>query len=229
MPDGYWDFLGSSDTAIFVERLAAAAVRERDPIAKGQYAAALKDIQRDLAAAAVRIALKADEAASGVLKAKRKRPAFTSPDHGPLEEHVKSEPVPGMSKLGAVGVARETLLHEHPGWAVQEYGSVLIYPGFTERVLYGAFVGGEGGPDKPREIYGTRGGAKPPHAKYIPGGTPTGPGQIDREIEPKHYLRTASNVARAEFLRELRVIETTYTPRLLRIAGQAQRRALGRL
>lgn len=229
MPDGYWDFFDNPDIPTFVEGLSALAAREPDLIATAQYVAVLKDIQRDLAALAARTAAKADETARGVLKAKRKRPAYASPDHGPLEEHIKSEPFPGLARLGAVGIARESLLHEHPGWAVQEYGSKEIYPGFVGRLLYGAFVGGEGSPDSPRRRYGIEGGEDPPHAKYIPGGSPSGPGVIRQDIEPKHFLRAADDVAWAEYLRGVRVIEATYAARLLRIAGQAQRRALGRL
>lgn len=228
---GYLEFFGSTDMIAFVEGVSALVPRYAyDPVFVAQIRSMIDDLFADLTVAAVKAAETANKRMPGIIEEERKRPKqHVSED---LADHIRSEPYPGLAKLGGVGIVELEEIEKVPYWRVIEEGSEVAYPGFVGRTLYGGFV--DGAPrEAPRAQYA--GVDDPPHGAFVPGKAPanfpggTGPGEIQHEIQPKHFIRNGANEAWAVYEKQIRRISKEYGARLLRIDGQRRRRELGRL
>lgn len=235
----YWDFFASTQMAQSVVRVSEMARTTPDKVFATELIAWINGLKSDLRRLSTTLPPKIDEHIREALEATRKRPPTDKSRH--LKDNIHSEPyrTGGANNLGAIGVAREDILDQttnpeggsdRPYWLVIEEGSDRWQPQMIGRVLFGKFHGPEGesrpsqdrfqqdssfvfGRSQPLSILG--------HSVPNPfGQSGGGIGQVERAIEPQHYLERGSEVGWEEYVAAIQIISVRFAKRLREIDGR---------
>lgn len=190
-----------------------------DKVFAAELVAWINALKAELRRISAALPAKIDEHIRDALEASRKRPPTDKSRH--LKDNIRSEPyrVGGANNLGAIGVASEEILDQttnpdggsdRPYWLVIEEGSDRWQPEMVGRVLFGKFEG-PGGSSRPSQERFRE------DSSFVFGGQGAGIGQVERAIEPQHFLDRGTEQGWKEYTAAIDQVSVRFAKRLREI------------